>query len=298
MDKKLLRPLGKTGFELFPVVYGGIVSMLDGQEASDRSVAWAIERGINYFDVAPQYGDAQEKLGNSLKPHRDKVYLACKTLCRSRAEAEKDFAESLRLLHTDHFDVYQMHALSSQEDIDAAFARDGVLSMMLEAQAKGYVRKLGITCHTEKIALQALERHPFDTMLFPLNWQLNLRNGFGSALCAEAKKRGVGILAMKSLIHRCWRSAEEKKQTRFKKSWCKPIDDEFLGVAAFKYAFHMGADVLVPPGNFESFSFAVENIEKILATPLDTADLALLRKEFANVHDEPFLGDNGEMISR
>ena len=53
------RKLGKTGFEISAVAYGGIVSMNDGQEASDRYVSWAIDRGINYFDVAPSYGDAE-----------------------------------------------------------------------------------------------------------------------------------------------------------------------------------------------------------------------------------------------
>jgi len=297
MDKTLIRPLGRTGFHVFPVVYGGIVSMLEEQYDSDRSVAWAIDRGINYFDVAPQYADAQEKLGKSLKPYRDKVFLACKTLQRSRAEAEKDFAESLRLLRTDYFDVYQMHALATQEDIDMAFAPDGVMAMMIDMQKKGHVRKLGITCHSEAMALQALERYPFDTVLFPLNWQMDMRNGFGSALCTEAKKRGFGLLAMKSLIHRCWLSEEEKKQTRFNKSWCKPIEDKPLGLAAMKYAFHMGADVVVPPGNFESFSFVVEHIKEILDHPLDKHDRALLEEEFNTVRDEPFFSENGDGIS-
>src|SRR5574341_219164 len=74
------RTLGKTGFQVFPVVYGGIVSMNDGQEASNNYINWAIDRGVNYFDVAPLYGDAQEKLGHSLKNHRKKVYLACKSV--------------------------------------------------------------------------------------------------------------------------------------------------------------------------------------------------------------------------
>ena len=69
MEKHIL---GKTGYEITPVSYGGIVSMRDGQRQSDHHVAWAIERGINYFDVAPTYDDAQEKLGCSLEPYRKK----------------------------------------------------------------------------------------------------------------------------------------------------------------------------------------------------------------------------------
>ena len=88
------RRLGNTGFEVSTVVYGGIVSMAhgdgrvyqsDGQATSDGHVAWAIDHGINYFDVAPTYGDAQQMMGNSLRPYRKGVYLACKTEARDRA---------------------------------------------------------------------------------------------------------------------------------------------------------------------------------------------------------------------
>ena len=124
------RTLGKTGFEVFPVVYGGIVSSRDGQAASDNYVAWAIDRGINYFDVAPSYGDAEEKLGISLKPFRKDNYLACKTTIRARIEAEKEFEESLRLLQTDYFDLFQLHSLTTPEDVDKAFSADGVIEMI------------------------------------------------------------------------------------------------------------------------------------------------------------------------
>ena len=89
------RTLGNTGFNVSAVSYGGIVSMEDGQEASNRYVSWAIDQGINYFDVAPTYGDAQEKLGASLKPYRKDVYLACKTAQR----LHKDAKIELELIH-------------------------------------------------------------------------------------------------------------------------------------------------------------------------------------------------------
>ena len=89
------RALGNTGFDISAISYGGIVSMNDGQDNSDRYVSWAIDQGINYFDVAPSYGDAEEKLGNSLQPYRKNIYLACKTGHRLREAAEEDLARSL-----------------------------------------------------------------------------------------------------------------------------------------------------------------------------------------------------------
>ncbi len=106
------RAFGNTGLTISAVAYGGIVSAgfydrtlypSEDQKASDRYVAWAIDHGVNYFDVAPTYGNAQLQLGNSLIPYRDKINLACKTTIRERAGAEKEMEESLRLLHTDHF---------------------------------------------------------------------------------------------------------------------------------------------------------------------------------------------------
>jgi aryl-alcohol dehydrogenase-like predicted oxidoreductase len=141
--------LGNTGYEVSPVAYGGIVSMRDGQKNSDRYVSWAIDRGINYFDVAPLYEDAQEKLGHSLRPYRKDVYLACKTFVRRAAEAERELKESMRLLQTDYFDNYQMHSLQSVDEVEDAFSKGGVMELIAPLREKGGLRKLGITCHDE-----------------------------------------------------------------------------------------------------------------------------------------------------
>ena len=123
------RDLGRTGFKVSAVSYGGIVSASeydgrnygpDGQEKSDGYVAWAMEQGVNYFDVSPRYGNAQTMMGNSLVPFRKDIYLACKTENRLRAQAEPEMEESLKLLHTDYFDVYQMHALATMRDLELA----------------------------------------------------------------------------------------------------------------------------------------------------------------------------------
>jgi aryl-alcohol dehydrogenase-like predicted oxidoreductase len=287
----LKRELGNTGYKVFPVCYGGIVSMNDGQDASDRYVSWAIERGINYFDVAPSYGDAEEKFGNSLKEYRKNVYLACKTTQRLVEEARPEFEKSFERLHTDYFDVYQLHALSRQEDVDLAFGPGGVMEMLVNAKRDGRVRKLGITAHSEEVALKAMALYDFDTVMFPVNWMMNMKNGMATDLCEDAKKRRMGIIAMKALVHRRWLDNSESRGD-YPKSWCKPIPSENkeFGVAAIKYAFRLGADMMVPPGNFKSFSFAVEHIDEILGQPVSSAETALLENEFAQVKDYPFFG--------
>jgi aryl-alcohol dehydrogenase-like predicted oxidoreductase len=284
------RRFGKTGFDISAVAYGGIVSMEDGQSASDRYVAWAIDQGVNYFDVAPSYGDAEEKLGNSLKPYRSSVHLACKTAQRLRADAEKELLRSQQLLHTDHFDVYQLHAIASMQDVETAFGPGGVMELVSTLKQRGIAANVGITAHSEEAALKCLELYDFDTVLFPFNWFMNMEHGMGSRLIAAAKARDMGVLGMKAFIERKWDSEEEHKSSAFPKSWCKPIDvaDVPFGTAAMKYALSLGVDTLIPPGNYASFSFAVEHIDECLANPLNDADRSLLQKKLESVRGKEF----------
>ena len=284
------RRFGRTGFDISAVSYGGIVSMDDGQDASDRYVAWAIDRGVNYFDVAPSYGDAEEKLGNSIKPYRRQIHLACKTQERLRADAERELIQSQKLLHTDYFDVYQLHAISSMEDVEKAFGPGGVMELVSTLKQRGIAANVGITAHNEDAALKCLELYDFDTVLFPINWFMNMEHGMGSRLVKAAKERNMGVLAMKAFIERKWDSEEERAASCFPKSWCKPIDveDTAFGVTAMKYALSLGVDTLVPPGNYASFSFAVDHIEECLAHPLTDDDRRFLEGKLASVRGKEF----------
>ena len=284
------RAFGRTGFDISGVAYGGIVSMSDGQDASDRYVSWAIDRGVNYFDVAPSYGDAEEKLGNSLKPYRKDIHLACKTAERLMADAEKELEKSRKLLHTDYFDVYQLHAISSMQDVETAFGPAGVMEFVSKLKQRGIAKNVGITAHNEDAALKCLELYDFDTVLFPFNWFMNMEHGMGSRLVKAAKARNMGVLCMKAFIERKWDSKEERDNSCFPKSWCKPIDTEDVsfGVAAMKYALSLGVDTLIPPGNYKSFSFAVDHIDECLNAPLNDEDLALLKKKLETVSGKEF----------
>ena len=293
------KALGRTGISISAVSYGGIVSAgnfggahcpQDDQAGSDRYVSWAIERGVNYFDVAPSYGDAQLQLGESLRPYRSKVNLACKTLARDRTGAEAELTESMQLLHTDWFDVYQMHAVNSREDVDALFAPAGTMSLLQELKQAGVIRNIGFSSHNEDAALEMLRRFDFDSVLFPFNWFMNMAHGMGDRLLAEAKKRNMGILCMKSMIESKWDSKEQRYSSRFPKSWCKPIDprEEAFGMAAMKYALSLGVNTLIPPGNFASFSFVVEHMDQCLAQPLNENDKALLAQKLETVRGKEF----------
>lgn len=261
--------LGKTDIKISGVSYGGVVSAgffdnafypSEDQSASDRYVAWAIDHGVNYFDVAPGYGNAQDQLGVSLQSYRKDVYLACKTAERRRSAAEADLERSLRLLKTDCFDVYQLHGVSSMEEVEIAFGPGGVMEMMRTLKERGITRYIGFTAHSEEAALRMIELYPFDTVLFPINWFMHMKHGFGDRLLKVAKEKGMGRMAIKALIERKWKDGEDRGP--FPKSWCKPINTDLepeFGVAAMNYTMSLGVDTLIPPGNFNSFRFAVGN---------------------------------------
>lgn len=285
---------GKTGFDISPIVYAGIVSMNEQQADSDRYVSESIDAGINYFDVAPSYGNAEVILGQSLKPHRKDIYLACKTTQRKAVEAEKEFYQSLKNLQTDWFDVYQLHSLTTPEDVETAFGPGGTMDLVLKLQQKGLVRKIGFSAHSERAALEALNRYAFDSVMFPINWMLNMGQGIGNDLAIAKKEKGFGLLAIKSIVERAWRNDDERVKSIWPKSWCKPFDqgDVDARLAGMRFSLSLGADALIPPGNWECQSFMAGHVERAMKTPYSQQDKALLKERFGQVKDFPFFDRN------
>src|ERR1035437_6551009 len=147
------RTLGKTGEQLSIIGFGGIVVMDEETGAAANIVAEAVDRGVNYFDVAPSYGNAQERLGPALAPYRNKSFLACKTDGLTRETARADLENSLKLLKTDHFDLYQFHALTKMADLDKALGPGGAIETMEAAKKEGKIRYIGFSVHSAETAL-------------------------------------------------------------------------------------------------------------------------------------------------
>lgn len=279
-----LQRFGRTGMMISPVIFGGIINMNETLEIAQNYVDYAIDAGINYFDVAPTYGDAQSRLGPALKKYRSDVYLACKTTERGAVGAKKELLHSLELLETDHFDVYQMHALTTQEEIDQTFGPGGAFEVFQWAKKEGLIRNIGFSAHSEEIALKACQLYDFDTVLFPMNWALGVETGWGDRIAEEVKRTDKGLLSMKTMVDRMWRDNEPKV---YPKSWCRPIfDNDRLAIAGMKYGLYKGGASLVPPGNFEHFLFMLKHIDECLANPLTDKDLAYLKEEAARIKDE------------
>ncbi|NLX83649.1 MAG: aldo/keto reductase [Clostridiales bacterium] len=287
-------PLGKTGYLISPIIYAGIVSMDERQADSDNYVAKSIDMGVNYFDIAPSYGNAELIFGQSFKPYRKDVYLACKTTERKAKDAEKEFYQSLENLKTDWFDVYQLHSLTTPEDVELAFGPGGTMDLVLKLQQKGLIRKIGFSAHSQYAALEALKRYPFDTVMFPLNYLLHMGQGIGSELLKVKQEKGFGLLGIKALVERAWLNDTEREQSNWPKSWCKPFDQDDVAarLAGMRYSFNMGADALIPPGNWECQSFMMKHYEEVAKTGFTQADEDLLRERLEENRNHPFFDKN------
>ena len=272
MDK---RTLGKTGRKLSVIGFGGIVVMnAEPQEAAD-AVSNAVEHGINYFDVAPSYGNAEEKLGPALKPFRKDVFLACKTGRRDRAGAEEELKQSLQRLHTDHLDLYQLHGITKvADDVEVALGKGGAMEAILAAQKAGVIRHIGFSAHSPEAAMAAMREFDFDSILYPINFACHFGSGFETEPIAEAKKRGMGILALKAMARQSW--AKDADRSDYPKCWYEPIDDAEQARLALSWALAQGITALLPPGQGRLFELAL-SLAPQLRDP-DEADLAQLRQ--------------------
>ena len=251
------RRLGKTGEQLSIIGFGGIVVMDENPSAAVNIVSEAVDRGINYFDIAPSYGNAQERLGPALKPYRNRSFLACKTEGRMKADSRAQLEQSLKLLNTDHLDLYQFHALTKMTDLDKVLGPGGAMETMEAAKKEGKIRYIGFSVHSVETALAAMDRYDFDTVLFPLNWVLVTQANFGLQILNKAREKHMGLLCLKSMAKTVW-PANEKKNHPEPKCWYQPAG--FPDEAAMGLRWTLGHPITaaIPPGDERYFRLAMD----------------------------------------
>jgi predicted aldo/keto reductase-like oxidoreductase len=247
------RKLGKTGRKLSILGFGGIVVMDATPLESAERVKNAIDYGINYFDVAPSYGDAEIKLGPALEPYRKDVFLACKTTERKKEGARRELEQSLEHLRTDHFDLYQLHAVTTLEDVDTIFAPDGAMETFLEAREEGKVNLIGFSAHSVEAAMALMDRFDFDTLLFPINYTTWTAGDFGPQVLNRAMEKGMGILALKAMAKCPYPEGAE----RVPKCWYQPLTDPEEAKMGLRFTLSHPVTAAIPPGNENLFSMAL-----------------------------------------
>ncbi|MDD4109648.1 MAG: aldo/keto reductase [Prolixibacteraceae bacterium] len=270
------RVLGKTGEKLSVIGFGGIMLNDNPQDFANELVSKAYELGVNYYDVAPTYGNAEEKLGPALKPYRSNCFLACKTTQREAEGARKELENSLKNMQTDHFDLYQLHALTTEEDVNKVFAPGGAMETFVKARQEGKIKHIGFSAHSVDAALLAMRNFKFDSVLFPFNFACWNAGNFGPQVYAEAERQGMGMLALKAMALTRLKKGQEKV---FKNVWYQPIQDDELIKMALKYTLSKNITAAIPPGKNTLFLKALEFMNDFKPiTEKETAKILELEK--------------------
>lgn len=242
-----LREYGRTGVKLSVLGFPGFALRDLEMDRVHRMVGDAIDRGMNYFDVAPSYGDAEERLGPALEPYRKEVFLACKTAQRTAEGAAADLRASLEKLRTDHFDLYQLHHIHDMEkDVEVAFGKGGAMETLIQAKKEGKVRYLGFSAHSVEAALAAMDRYDFDSALVPINFACMQKGKWGPQIIEKARDKGVVLLALKPLARQRW-PKDAMKHEHYKRCWYQPITDLDEAYLSLRYTLSQPVTAAIPP---------------------------------------------------
>ncbi len=167
------RALGNTGHESSIVTFGSISLSYISQKKADELIELALSHGVNHFDTAPSYGNAELKLKPMLEEYRDEIFLACKTGKRTKEGAWEELNDSLERMGVDHIDLYQFHAVTKKKEIEQIFNPGGALEAFREAKEEGLIDNIGLSTHGKPdIIKEFIERVELDTVLFPLNFSI------------------------------------------------------------------------------------------------------------------------------
>jgi len=198
------RNLGKTGYKVAIFSLGGQAAL---EKANNFDIAVpiierALDLGVNYIDTSSIYGGlerwSEQYVGRVMKTRRQDAFLATKTKERTRDGSLRMIEKSLQLLNTDHVDLWQLHDIGLPEDVNAIFAKGGAMEALVEMQEQKVVRFLGVTGHYRPEALiDAVNRHPFDTILMSLNAADTHIHSFTEQLLPLAVEKQMGIIGMK-----------------------------------------------------------------------------------------------------
>ena len=257
------RRLGRLGHESSVLIYGAAALGEVSQDVADRSVQEALDAGINHFDVAASYGEAELRLGPWMPKIRDQIFLATKTGDRDAEGAWASINRSLERLQTDRVDLLQLHSIGDVAELDLATGSGGALESAIRAQEEGLVGAVGVTGHGHQAPathLEALRRHPFATVLSPMNVVLSrdpaYRHDF-DALVDEVARQDAGLMIIKTVARRNW--PDDGPDEHRYATWYEPLDDQRTISAAVSWALSLPTVTgLATPGDVGLLGMVIE----------------------------------------
>jgi aryl-alcohol dehydrogenase-like predicted oxidoreductase len=221
------RRLGRIGHMSSVLIYGGAALSEVDQETADESIALALDAGINHFDGAASYGDAELRYGPWMKDIRDRIFLSTKTEERTKQGAAREIQSSLERLQVSDVDLLQLHAVNNLAELDKATASGGALEAAIESKEQGLIKAVGITGHSHSAPSthrEALRRYPFETVLTPLNYLLYTNEDYRrdyEGLVEEVQSQDAGLMVIKAIAKNLWREGEQRYAT-----WYEPFEQQ------------------------------------------------------------------------
>jgi predicted aldo/keto reductase-like oxidoreductase len=255
------------------VIFGSFAIGKVTQKEADAVMEQLLEHGVNHIDVAPSYHNAELRLGPWLEKHRDRFFLGCKTTMRDRGQAREELHRSLERLRVDSFDLYQLHAVTTIEELDKCFAPGGAMEAILKARDEGLTRHIGITSHglqAPAVELAALERFDFDSVLFPLNFKLWSDPTFrqdATALLQVASERDVGTMVIKTFARGPWGEQKQRYHT-----WYQPFDEAESVERALRFTLSQPVTGAISAGDAQLLPMILDAAERF--QPMSDAEQA------------------------
>jgi len=251
--KEYVTMLGTGGYHV------GWTTERDAQEVIEA----AMEGGVRFFDTAESYaeGTSETRYGKYLTPkYRDLIFLTSKSTGKDAKTVREHLEASLKRLKTDHIDLYQVHSVTTPEDVDSRIQL-GVLDVLLKAKEEGKIRYLGFTGHQNPFAHARMlektrESDIFDSVLMPVNVLDQTYFSFTQNIMQKALDRNLGICAIKSLAD--GRFFAKKEQANWTSD--DPVIPNHLSIKeAMHFVWSLPVTVLIS-GN-ENATFMREKID-------------------------------------
>ncbi len=264
------RTFGKSGHASTVAIFGGAAFWEISQADADQVMDQVLAAGVNHIDVAPQYGMAEERLGPWLARERGRFFLGCKTMERSREAAWNELQRSLHRLKVANQDLYQIHAVTSMQELDEATRSGSVLETLIKARETGITKYLGITGHgmqTPTVFLEAIKRFEFDSIMLPINFVLFGQPEYREAaetLLAECKQRKIAVMAIKSIAKGPW---EDKPKTHT--TWYEPFTDAEMVEKAVHFALSQDVIGICTAGDVQVLPKVLQACQSFQPMPLD-----------------------------
>jgi aryl-alcohol dehydrogenase-like predicted oxidoreductase len=252
-------PFGKTGHLSSRTLLGAAAFGNVSQDEADAAIELSISYGVNHFDTAASYGDAELRLGSWFRRHGRPSFLATKTGDRTYAKARESIHRSLERMGVDQLDLIQLHHLIDPQEWETALGPGGALEAAIEAREQGLVRFIGVTGHgltAPVMHKQALERFAFDSVLLPFNFILSQNAQYLAdfkVLLATCQTRGLPVQIIKSITRAPWGD-----RARTRATWYEPLEEQ----ADIDLAVHW---ILGHPGLFLNTVGDVHVLPKVLS---------------------------------